>query len=247
MSDLDITKIPQIMDKNNWPVGAALMRKWFSGKSNNIPAAGTPSLTDVKMDWLLSYSRAKSVYDGILSEKIWINEEAKKEIIQMLKRKSLLSNTERSFGTPKIPLPNVDRDYIQFRPVGGILDMAFGDMDDLRAALANFVFRIVVIGKVVPTLNDRRLPTGEYRVTISEVGIYARDSYDFIDEAGDDQPLGNWDFDDDSVGRTFLNGGVDVHNSDFRVWRAKNNKGGDFLVYSDIRYTRTNDSFTFRK
>ena len=127
--------------------------------------------------------------------------------------------------------------------------MMTGDMDDLRAALANFVFKVIVVGSVEPILTDKKKLTGKYTVTINEVGIYVKDSYDFNDDKGEDQELGNWDLDDNSVGRTSFNGGETVRNSDFRKWRAANKSGGDFIVYSDIKYIKQtkNNTFTFKK
>lgn len=249
MADLDITKIPGIMHHHKWGNGAKLMEKWFNSPSNTRPAAGTPSTNIIKMDWVLKYPRAKQVYDTMIKEKAWVNEAAKKEIIRMLKHKNLLGGVSKKFGTPKFSLPIVDKDSIQFRKVGGSWDMALGDMDDLRAALANFVFKVIVIGKVEPLLNQKKLPTGEYKVAIDEIGIYIRDSYDFNDAPGDDQELGNWDFEDNSVGRTALNGGESVKNSDFMKWRTANKKGGDFLVFSDIKYIKqkTANTFIFKK
>jgi hypothetical protein len=72
--------------------------------------------------------------------------------------------------------------------------------------------------------------------TVTELGVYVRDSYDFNDDAdGDDQDLGRWDPDTNTVGRTFLSGGTPVHNSDFRRWRDTNKHGGDYLIFSDVK------------
>jgi hypothetical protein len=60
-------------------------------------------------------------------------------------------------------------------------------------------------------------------VTVAEVGIYVKDSFDF----NDDQFLGFWGYRD-----------TPTNNSDFREWRDQNNAGGDFLVFSDIKRTR---------
>jgi hypothetical protein len=81
-------------------------------------------------------------------------------------------------------------------------------------------------------------------VTVEEVGIYARDSYDFINDGStywqclycDDQPLGNWD----TIAPENLKGVGKISNNTFNNWRKANNKGGDFLVYSDIKVTRLN-------
>lgn len=249
MSDFDITQIPTVMRAKKWLKGAKLMEKWFAACPNAHPASGIPSTDIITMNWVLTYNRAKIIYDELVKEKVWLNDAAKEEIIVLLKRKLLLKNKKSRFGYPKMPVSVADRDYIQFRKVGGDFDMAFGVMDDLRAALANFVFRMIMSGIVEPLLNEKKLPTGEYKVTIKEVGIYVRDSYDFNDIPGEDQSLGNWDIDDNSVGRTIFNGGVSVHNSDFRKWREDNGVGGDFLVYSDVKYLKqdTDNTFTFKK
>jgi hypothetical protein len=247
MSDLDITKIPSIMRKNKWDNGARLMENWFTSDPGNSPLTGTPSTNIITMKWVKSFSRAKVVYGQLMREKIWINEAAKKEIIKLVRRKGLLTKKKMGIGLPKLPINISDKDYIQFRKVGGGWDMATGDMDDLRASLANFVFRIIIVGEVSPILNEKKFTTGKYQVRVDEIGIYIKDSYDFNDAPGKDQTLGNWDIDDSSVGRTFLNGGENIYNSDFREWRKKNNKGGDFFVYSDVEYIKltTNNVFVF--
>lgn len=249
MPDPDITKIPAIMRSNNWSNGASLMEQWFNSKANSSPIAGITSTDIIKMSWVLGYSRAQAVYSEFVNKKLWTNDAAKKEIIKMLKRKHLLGQKKIHIGFPKMSLPLIDTDSIQFRAVGGTWDMATGTMDDLRAALANFVFKAVIVGYVEPILDSKKIPTNEYKVTINEVGIYIKDSYDFNDAKGDDQSLGNWDFDDNSVGRTIFNGGETIHNSNFRNWRSANSKGGDFLIYSDIKYIKqqSQNEFTFIK
>jgi len=250
MSDLDITKIPGIMRANNWNNGAMLMERWFSLPEKILPhSKASPSKNIIKMRWVLSYFRAKKVYAKLIQERAWMNDAAKNQIISFLKRKGLLNNKKNNIGFPKLPLPVIDPSSIQFRVVGGTWDMMTGDMDDLRAALANFVFKVIIIGSVEPILTDKKRPTGEYIVTINEIGVYVKDSYDFNDAKGEDQELGNWDIDDDSVGRTVFNGGETIRNSDFRKWRAANKSGGDFIVYSDIKYMKQtkNNTFTFKK
>jgi hypothetical protein len=163
MSDLDITLIPGIMRKNKWINGAKLMEKWFSAPPNSNPGMGLPSTDIIKMNWVLTYPRAKSVFDTLKKEQAWVNPAAKGEIIKMLRRKNLLVGKRKEFGTPKFHLPVIDKDAIQFRVVGGSWDMAFGDIDDLRAALARFVFKIIVIGEVEPILNEKKGLTGKYK------------------------------------------------------------------------------------
>jgi len=58
-------------------------------------------------------------------------------------------------------------------------------------------------------------------VTITEVGVYVRDSFDFNDHS---QFLGFWGHRD-----------TPVNNATFREWRTKFSKGGDYEVFSDIK------------
>ena len=245
MADLDIEKIPLIMRKNNWVNGANLMERWFSLPANSSPLQGSPSTDIVTMKWVKSFTRSKTVYNKLISEKVWLNDAAKQEIKKLLLKKGLLSNVKMKFGYPKNSPHISDRNSIQYRKVGGYWDMATGDMDDLRASLGNFVFKIIVLGEVTPILKSNKTPTGEYQVKIDEIGVYIKDSYDFNDLPDKDQSLGNWDIDDHSVGRTFFNGGDSIFNSDFRKWRKKHAKGGDFYVFSDIEYIKQNDNNTF--
>lgn len=236
--ELDITKIPEAMRQNGWVNGPILMDKWFSQTANNQPEKNPPSTDLIKMDWVLSFPRAEMVYRKLMQEQAWVNTPARTEIKAMLQRKNMLGDKPMKFGTPKIGLPFVDKYSTQYRLVGGYLDMAFGKIDDLRGALGNFKFKVIVIGEVEPIVNHKRMPIGKHRVTINEVGIYVWDSYDFNDDPGENQLLGNWDFDDNSAGRTLLNGGLTVRNSDFRDWREKTGMGGDYLIFSDIKYTK---------
>lgn len=253
---LDITKIPSVMLANNWQRGAKLMERWFAGAANNVPASGPPSTDIVTMDWVLSFSRARQVYDTLVAERIWMNDAARREIIKLLTRKNTLGNGSHRFLVPRMPQA-MDDEAIQFRIVGGNMDMLIGPMDDLRASLGNFTFRLVLGGSVEAEMAEKevksgppiKMPTGNYLVTIEEVGIYVKDSYDFNDPPGGDQDLGNWNFETNSVGRTSLNGGFNVHNSDFRNWRSSNGRGCDYIVYSDMRILKqsTNNTFTFKR
>ena len=67
------------------------------------------------------------------------------------------------------------------------------------------------------------------QVTIEEVGVYVKDSFDF----NGNQFLGWWGPAD-----------VPINNSDFQRWRAENHTGGDFLVYSDVKRTRVSPTDT---
>jgi hypothetical protein len=153
----------------------------------------------------------------------------------MLRRKGFLMPASRSFGNLNQPVQFQDADYINYR----VVNFGLSALDDMSAALGNFAFRVIVSGSV--TAASR---VSGYQVKITEVGVYIRDSYDF----NGDQSLGYWDDSDNSVSMFNPLSGTSVSNSDFRDWRSKNSRGGDFLVFSDIKRTTltTPDTFNIR-
>lgn len=200
------------------------MDSWFSRNVNVAPKYGLPNTTTIKMDsWVLSFKGARSVYDQLIKEKIWRNIPAQKEIANMLRRKGLVvpkSCYYRSFGDLSQPVKNQDNDYINQR----VVSMS-SDLDDMSAALGNFVFNVLVAGNI--SSEDK----SGHKVEITEVGVYVKDSYDFNGY----QFLGYWDDSDNSVSMINPFSGTAVYNQDFRNWRTANLKGGDFQVFSDIK------------
>lgn len=216
-----IRSIPGIMRYNKWYKGATLMDSWFTRNTKTAPDYDFPDTTTITMDWVLGFERALDVYNEIISERIWLNAAAQKEIANMLKRKGFITPNScfsRSFGTFNLPVSQLDDDdddAINYRKVG----MSWIDLD---AALGNFVFKVIVSGNIS---SDEK--PGKYKVEITHVGVYVKDSYDFNGE----QFLGYWDDSDDSVSMTNPLSGTGVSNQNFRDWRSKNKKGGDFRVF----------------
>jgi hypothetical protein len=103
----------------------------------------------------------------------------------------------------------VDKEWINSRPV--VNGLAY---DELAGALGSFPLQVAIAGKVVGGA------MGGFQLSVEEIGIYAKDSFDF----STDDFLGLWGRNDDPV-----------YDSDFRQWRTENNAGGDFMVYSDIK------------
>jgi hypothetical protein len=221
------------MRSKNWLNAARLLESWFSRQAATAPTYGPPDTMTIRMDsWVLTFPRARRVYDRLMQERIWANPAAQQEIARMLRRKGLVGPGGLSFGFLQQSVPSLDADYINFRTVG------FGlfDLDDMTAALGNFTFRVAVGGTVAPLQGQ-----AGHEVQIHQVGVYVRDSFDF----NGDQFLGFWDDADDSVSMVNPFSGTAVHNSDFRDWRAQNGRGGDFLVFSDVKMTSLSNPDTF--
>jgi hypothetical protein len=241
-----ITKIPGIMRTLGWLNGAALMEEWFNNAENNDPSKGTPDTTTITMDkWALTFARAKTAYDDLMAKKIWLNLPARDLLLQRLRAAGKITEDEETFGDVSgLTMPQVDAQQINFKAVGGGLsDKLFDPLDDLFAALAAFTFKVIVQGRVGPS--DSLQPPLTHRVTIEKVGVYIRDSYDF----NGPQFLGSWRETPPACSKDPLAFPPynPTHNADFGSWRTANHRGGDFLVFSDIKFTTlaTPDSFSF--
>jgi|GEM_PF-1172976 len=254
-----LTDIPSIMRANHWETGAQLMEQWFANPNYTYPDA---DLTNdpkrkyndeiVTMAWAKGFPRAKKVYDAMWSDKIYSNQAAKTLLEDKLREKAFfVKNTTRSFGDLGQAINTINRDeefYIQSREVGSHFHSIVNEWDGMHAALARFTFRMAIEGEVVHKgREDNFFDFTEdelYEVKIKRVGIYLRDSYDFIgNQFGD---LGYWNKVDNTVAKT---GGENFHkvtNADFRQWRDENDRGGDFTVYSDIDIREVNESWIIK-
>jgi hypothetical protein len=80
---------------------------------------------------------------------------------------------------------------------------------------------------------------------VDKIGIYVRDSYDFNGQ----QFLGSWRETPPAVSKDPLSFPPyqPVFNADFQRWRSTNHRGGDFLIFSDIKWLDRSppDSFSF--
>ncbi|MDR1349702.1 MAG: DUF6402 family protein [Zoogloeaceae bacterium] len=258
-----LPELPNIMHHLRWINGEKLMRDWFSRTANNDPKKDkSPNIDTIKMDWVLKYERAKKVYDQAIAEKVWVNAPAQSVIIDKLidKKGKLPDNVGdvvvfgdvgagRSF-TPD-EMKKFDEDYqFQYRTVNS--GAVSAPLDDLFAALGDFNFDFVTQGTVerLPDVDGK----ARYEVTLDKVGIYVKDSYDFNDDPAGwnpktwaSQPLGYWNCAEQKASKTSGSDFYYVNNKDFREWREEygNGKGGDFMVFSNIKVITVNDTFEF--
>lgn len=214
-----LAAVPKIMRANGWGQGATLLERWFAGPPMAKPAYALPDLTTIKMDWVLSFSRAKSVFDDMVQTKVWANDAARPVVVQRVREQDLV---DKCFDFSKMDLVNFHRVHVNTRAVNGYP----APFDGLTAALGNFSLY------VSPVVGEVAVDGGRLSITINQVGFQVVDSFDFEG----DQYLGSWDENSNRVysGSTKL-GGVPVYNESFRDWRSSNGKGADFLLFSDIK------------
>lgn len=65
-------------------------------------------------------------------------------------------------------------------------EKATDTLDDVYGALGSFIIKIAFTDLAVTRVTD-----GFMRLEIKELGLYVRDTYEFMND-GDDQPLGYW-------------------------------------------------------
>lgn len=249
--------IPKIMELKGWTKGQALQERWFGRNSTDLRKDYADIANIISMDWVLSYKRAKVVYDKMINDKIWINTKGQTALINEINKMKLTLPTEVGakvdFGDFSITetrnskgekAPAIDIYHYQERAFESDSMPSTEDLDDLFAALANFVFRMAARGTI------KRETKLTYKITITEVGIYVHDSFDFIDEGIGkvfSQRLGNWSAKEMDVNSNIIFKGSSyyaVDNASYRLYSRDTRKGSDFFVYSDVKTTTVNDSFS---
>jgi hypothetical protein len=222
-----LPNLPTIMRQKGWTKGATLMEKWFRQARNTIPAYGSHDVTTITMNWALGYPRARKVYDQAVRERVWVNQGAQKEIKKLIvKTNCLPSSTVGSrviFGDVGASLARTQNSVVKFHTDNAIQyrrveQSIWKSLDDLYAALGDFHFHFVVKG-VVECISKKP----RYRVTIHEVGVYIRDSYDFNDKNPNlySQPLGMWNCKRNDAQKLPELDYHYVNNASFREWRDK--------------------------
>lgn len=146
------------MRSKGWRNAARLMERWFSLPAAVAPAYGPADTATLRMDtWVLTFPRARRLFDQLVADRIWANLAAQGEIAAMLRRKELLAGNPTSFGNLLTPANLQDSDYINQR----VVSFGLMDLDDMSAALGRFAFRILVSGLVEGDTSGRG-----HRVTI---------------------------------------------------------------------------------
>lgn len=234
-----VEHIPHIMRAKGWHTGARLMEQWFENPASTDRDAIPVDDETIKLDWVLSFERARAAYDQAIANRIWVNEAAKREITEWLRVTGKLRDWPTRFGNFQKSWRELHKDHIQMVAVDNHywekVDSSL--WDDLLTALGRFAFHFIVSGRVQP------IQAG-HNVVIEKVGIYVRDSYDFQnDKWGLDQSLGYWKMPDRAESHWFPYGCA-TRNSTFQNWRNQHKFGGDYYIFSNINTICTDDYFT---
>lgn len=222
-------------------------------------------LTDLPFDWLFSASsRVRDPVGSLVSELQNVREfngligRAKSPLTQLsnglvvfmtrLKRMGhldenscVLQNAYADFsGLSAMQLDETSQ-FNLIRLGSSLWEKATDNLDDVYGALGSFAIKVAAT-KFHTRTNDYGFPA----INIEEIGLYVRDTYDFLNVA-DDQLLGYWsrkgvirpgpidylsapDHIDRDGDRYFK-----VTNGAFNQYRKQKNQGGDFLVFSTVK------------
>lgn len=264
----DIQDVPKSMRKLALPMAATLQERWFAGAANysrsprdlldEIDQNGvryTPTMVDstsIKMDWVLSFRRAKAAFDELIQARLRTPtalDTLKNKLAPYRNRHDILgwnaANSDYLEFHKKFQFQLIDVNASWGQRISQFLDRSItagGVPDDLTGALGSFNFYAAV-----RYARFESSPAGRVAV-VTDVSVYVRDPYEFSDE----QYLGHWSPSHVAVvpAHQMARGWLDypvvdgsvydkdsvlypVTNKDYRDWRAKYNQGGDFMIYTD--------------
>jgi uncharacterized Zn-binding protein involved in type VI secretion len=240
----NIEHIPWIMRANGWYEGATLMDQWFSRDASTDKKPEDSDTSTIKMDWVLELDEARKAYDELMNEALWTvpNDDFGRTPLQRLcgslRNKGFLTDQpmEFTFDTPVWTLKGRQFDDRVIRK-GAFGEEPLFIFDKHGAALGQFELLLAAAGEAEP------LPDGvTHRITLRKKGVFVEDQYDFEGS----QFLGFWDVETHSAGYIpSLRCKWPVTNGSFRDWRDRTNRGGDYLVYSDVKQENIDPPIVF--
>ncbi|HRJ54588.1 MAG TPA: DUF6402 family protein [Candidatus Thiothrix moscowensis] len=216
--------------------------------------------TIIKMDWILQFPRVKEAFEDLYAN--WASEAGIKQLKKRLMNAGWQENEPLPFrlGYQHETARELDAlCQVNFRGFGEKLDT----LDDLYGALGIASFKLAVIGTVTQSLSASLSDPYQAIFTVEKIGIYMRDTFDFTSSTFFEKivPLGVWSRERVLSKAEMIDyfalpaismpsqpmtrnmkypGFVPVYNQHFRDWQAATNEGGDFVVYSDIKWMPVN-------
>jgi len=190
---MKLEDIPYSMRQKNWTVAAKLMEYWFEGSGRNYYV----SIYDLRYMSEKIYQEYEFLSSRNGSGQI-LNDEMKHSLIKQLKK------TDNQNGGKIIPdggyFNHINSELILAEDMWHDYDWEKNNMhwihqiniegdvlvqDDYSAAFSRAALRYVAQGEVI--INE-----GIAKIIVNRVGMYFRDSYDFIKDSFFEQNLGCW-------------------------------------------------------
>ncbi|MQU07610.1 DUF6402 family protein [Pseudomonas helleri] len=259
VQSLALSRLPGAMRSMGWHTAAALMQRWFDSpawampeswkerKTQPDPLTLKPAQCDesiVKMEWAMGYERCREAVDE--AESLLTNPNGIERLKDLLKRSGWMGYGVRKLGSNLMSSLQMDVvSQVNFTRFGS----TWAALDDMYGALGIAVLKVGVVGEAFTEVNPVTKQV-RYLFHIEQVGFFIRDHYDFNGL----QYLGTWTEDRvltkaETAFTLSLHGQVvlrlkegpfaAVTNGDFRDYRDKTGKGGDFIIYSDVLWRKS--------
>ncbi|KPB76000.1 Long-chain-fatty-acid--CoA ligase [Pseudomonas syringae pv. coriandricola] len=256
IQSLALSRIPGAMRNMGWDTAAALMQRWFDSPAWEMPKEWKEEKTKpdpstllsaqceegiVKIDWAMQFERCREAVK--LAESRLTNINSGVRLRMLLKNAGWVGEETFDLDTKMMKASQLDtKSQVNFAEFGSAWDM----LDDMYGALGSATLKVGVSGK---TFVKENLITNQKHsfFQISHLGFYIRDHYDF----NGPQYLGTWTEDRvltkaETVMTMTPQGYLvirlkdgpfaSITNGDFREYREKTGKGGDFIIYSDVHW-----------
>ncbi|CAA6807505.1 MAG: Sporulation-specific N-acetylmuramoyl-L-alanine amidase [uncultured Sulfurovum sp.] len=235
--NVSVDNISQIMDDKGWDFGSNLMEHWFEGTHDNyIVDFQDLRDMDTTFDDIVTEIETKAANNTLITENMQL------QIIKELAKNfdDLKSNEGASFDHISTEMSLLGTGWkdleSEMKKAHYFNEIRIGDSTSLNAWTASIgegTLRFVASGHINKDM-----------VLIKKVGLYLRDSYDFIGF----QYLGCWSYDEPYAGRTTfsLTDARCVTNKDFRRFASVKENDidyGNFRVLSEILTLDTYQSF----
>ncbi len=221
-------------DKQGWVYLKQMFEKWLRG---DALSAGSSSLDYSKamflsFDWFNQFERFVEVKQDLIDN--CLNDKGQASLIKILKENGYFDNP-REFDFINVSYKERDKYYFNQRSILE-LDFNIDPIDGLSIAMGNFVINAVAKGKV-----DKQ-SDGTYQVTVEQIGIYSKDSFNF--DGGNIYLFWSYKNKDFSTNSIVDEDYVYLDNNDFNSFRTTTSKGEDFFIFSGVEkhavYTKLN-------
>ena len=255
--EMNIEAIPTAMRRMGWTVAAALMERWFASpewqmppewKTNPNSAGAALKMNSaqfdehiVTMDWALRFERCQDACEDVL--KMIRTAPAIEQLKKRLENAGWKQQSEFHLGSKASSAREIDDtsqvNYLTFgRP--------WNTLDDMYGALGSATVKVGLVGDAFVSSS---MKTKLFHAT--KAGIYIKDQYDFIGK----QFLGTWTEDGVLTKKDVLKDAMfgevgypwhgepigRVHNEQFSEYRKNHNRGGDFMIFSDVYWIEINE------
>ena len=245
---------------NSWNKSIQFQNIWFEGDANSEPWRKL-ILGRLSIKWVIQHMNHHNEYND-LKERLWKSPNAIKELKKMIKRMTIESDvnlrlpekegetvvfgvTSEKIKEYEVPQPKLNKEVrkekmplferFYYQSKSYVFNKFLDPLNDLTGALGSFLFRVIALGEIMKEGN-------RYKITIKKIGIYVKDSFDFISEG---EGLGIWSISKNSVMRSpyVFDEYYKIDNKSYQDYREEYKKGMDFNVYSDIEYTNVKPYF----